>query len=158
MDALIISDTHGSADRVAEILRRACAVSRPDAVFFLGDGLRDLQEAERLGLKVCAVAGNCDMFSDAPPERVVFFGGKRILLLHGHTRGVKHGTDALLGYALKIGADAALYGHTHVRDLRIENGVTLFNPGSVGFPERGAPSFGTLSVKDGNMLFSFGEL
>ena len=158
MDALIISDTHGFSDRVAEILRRACAISRPDAVFFLGDGLRDVREAERIGLTVYSVSGNCDLYSDAPAERVVFFGGKRLLLLHGHTRGVKHGTDALVGYASSIGADAALYGHTHARDLRTENGVTLFNPGSVGFPERGGPSFGTLSVNNGEMLFSFGEL
>ncbi len=158
MDALILSDSHGAAERIERILKKVREVSRPDAVFFLGDGLRDIGAAELSGIRIYSVAGNCDMFSDEPAERVVFFGGKRILMLHGHTRGVKYGTDALEGFASNLKADAVLYGHTHVRDLRTVNGITYFNPGSVGFPDRGAPSFGTLSVRNGVLLFAFGEL
>ena len=56
---LILSDSHNSASAVERILH---AESDANAVVFLGDGLRDLEEALTLHpkMKVYAVAGNCD--------------------------------------------------------------------------------------------------
>ena len=57
---LILSDSHNSASAVERILH---AESDATAVVFLGDGLRDLEEALTLHpkMKVYAVAGNCDL-------------------------------------------------------------------------------------------------
>lgn len=57
---LILSDSHNSTGAVERILH---AESDATAVIFLGDGLRDLEEALTLypKMKVYAVAGNCDL-------------------------------------------------------------------------------------------------
>ncbi|RYD06169.1 hypothetical protein N752_04585 [Desulforamulus aquiferis] len=57
-------------------------------------------------------------------------GGHRIFITHGHRYGVKSNTVAILERAKKLQARVAIYGHTHVADLREEEGVIIMNPGS----------------------------
>lgn len=160
---LIISDVHGDRER----LRRALEVcGRVHAVFFLGDGLADVREllAEQGAPPLYAVRGNCDFGLLGEDERLVSLGSHRILMLHGHTAGVKGGEDGLLALARHHGADIVLYGHTHLRCeryLKEEEGgpLWLFNPGSVGHPIDSPPSFGRLSVSDSDeLLFGFGDI
>ena len=162
MKLIVISDTHGHADeRIERVLQmhRDC-----DAVLFLGDGIRDL-----LGLDVrnlFVVRGNCDFYcpDDVPTERFLTFDGVKILMMHGHTHSVKSGTARLEAYARARGADAVLYGHTHVKEERYcrghgeEKGIYLFNPGSLGEPRGDAPSFGVIEIKKGQLLLSLGYL
>ena len=157
MNVLIVSDTHGYTERIEELVSRLLK-NPPDAVFFLGDGMRDTARLEGLSRNFYSVPGNCDWGFAEPQEKLVLFGGKRILMLHGHTRGVKYGTERVEYLASELKADAVIYGHTHEREDRVSNGIHIFNPGSLGLPNRGAPSFGTLTVKDGIILFSHGEL
>ena len=167
MEALIFSDSHGRAERIEEVLFRQ--IRKPDAVFFAGDGLRDLSRADLSGASVYAVLGNCDWFSSDPnlqTEQLISFGGVRILLTHGHLYNVKHGYGALIVRAARMGVDVAIFGHTHLPHLeRLEagrevGGVTLqhplhlFNPGSLGADG----SFGSLTVKNGQLLLSHGSL
>ena len=167
MEALIFSDSHGHAERMEQAL--LLQVQRPDAVFFAGDGVRDL---DRIGLAlppVHAVLGNCDWFSADPTlqtERLIPFGEHQILLTHGHMYSVKHGYGALLAHAVRLGADLVLFGHTHVPHLEIlptgacvagktlTRPLYLFNPGSIGMDG----SFGTLSVRGEQVLFGHGRL
>ena len=164
---LILSDVHGdtaSLRRVLELSRGALGV------FFLGDGLSEVVAASRAaGIPLYAVRGNCDALTatDTPVdhELTVTVGAHRILLLHGHTVGVKGGGyGGLISRAHANGADVVLYGHTHARDERYfragEGGpLTVFNPGSLGRPPEGGPSFGTLAVSEsGELLFGYGEV
>ena len=158
MDFLIISDSHGRVDRLADIIE-ACSACPPDKILFLGDGINDVSALSRLsGREVVAVAGNCDILCEEPLERIMGVGNRKIFMLHGHTRGVKHGFGRLEARARQVGADIVLYGHTHERDCRLSDGIWFFNPGSVGFPSHGRPSFGRLTVTDGITDFSYGEL
>ena len=158
MEFLIVSDSHGRIDRLAQITE-ACSACPPDRILFLGDGINDCGALSRMsGKEVLAVSGNCDILSPEPPERITQAEDKKILMLHGHTRGVKHGLKRLEYRAKEVGADIVLYGHTHERDCHVSGGVWFFNPGSVGFPSGGGPSFGRLTVKNGIVSFSFGEL
>ncbi|MBQ2734446.1 MAG: YfcE family phosphodiesterase [Clostridia bacterium] len=167
MEALIFSDSHGHAERIEEILLRQ--VRRLDAVLFAGDGLRDLDRAGLGDQNVYAVLGNCDWFSPDPhmqTEQIISFGGFNILLTHGHLYNVKHGYGALLVHAAKIGADIVIFGHTHVPHLEtisqgsevggvvLERPLYLFNPGSLGADG----SFGTLTVRNGQILLAHGRL
>ena len=167
MEALIFSDSHGHAERIEEVLLRQ--VRRPDAIFFAGDGLRDLDRADLDGQTVRAVLGNCDWFSSDPnvnTECVCTFGGVTVLLTHGHLYNVKHGCGALLAHAARIGADVVIFGHTHVPHLEtfpkgseiggvvLERPLYLFNPGSLGADG----SFGTLTVQGGQILLAHGRL
>ncbi|MBP5210152.1 MAG: YfcE family phosphodiesterase [Clostridia bacterium] len=165
-DLLIVSDTHGRRERLRLLLDRR---PLPDAVAFLGDGAADFCAvmAAYPDLPAFAVRGNCDpplSFRGRPlPETLVAeFAGLRLFLTHGHRQAVKSTHTPLLAAARDAGCDAALFGHTHrpfsasetVDGRRIE----LCNPGSLGRPGDGTPSFGCLSVRAGQMLFGLGAL
>lgn len=166
MDVLIFSDSHGHGSRMQEALDRQ--ISRPNAVFFAGDGLRDVDAVDFGSVDLYAVQGNCDWFSATAvrTELVTALGGHTILLTHGHMYGVKGGYGALLSHAAKVGADIVLFGHTHLPYLEtipqgseiggviLTRPLYLFNPGSIGMDG----SFGTLVLRGENVLFSHGQL
>ncbi len=165
MEFLIFSDSHGAYDSAREAFRRQ--IRTPDAVFFLGDGLREMRNADFEGASFFAVRGNCDFFAcdDAPEELVLSFEGHKLLLCHGHCHRVKSGYAALISHAAKLGADLVLFGHTHmphaemlaagtlVGGIPLCRPMYLFNPGSLR-----EGSFGTLSLKGEGLLFSHGRL
>ena len=165
MTFVVISDTHGRRDRVEKVLSMH---QRRDGVLFLGDVQRDVLDVR----DAISVKGNCDglCFGDADNERMLCFDGVRILMMHGHTHGVKSGAERAIAYALSKGADVLLYGHTHTREERYypagseigsivsEKPIYVFNPGSLGSPRDGAPSFGLLQIKNGSVLLSHGTV
>ncbi len=167
MDALIFSDSHGRVRAMHAAMERQ--ITPPDAIFFLGDGLRDTEMLAYEANAFYSVRGNCDWFSgydDTPNERIVFFAGQRILMTHGHAYNVKSGIGALLIRAAAVDADLVLFGHTHepicecipagtvIGDRTLTRRLYLFNPGSVGMDG----SFGTLTVRGGEILLAHGSL
>ena len=89
INILILSDTHGRADRIREAIRRQTAA--PDYILHLGDGWRDAEKlAERFpAIPLTRVAGNCDFGAEGERELLLCLGGKTLFLAHGHTLGVK---------------------------------------------------------------------
>ena len=169
MNIVVASDTHGRADRLAEVLRRTGA----DVLLFLGDGLRDLAVVDEARVTVRAVRGNCDWFSgeSAPEARLEIFGKYRVFMTHGHRYGVKGGIEHAVVAAAENGADVLLYGHTHEPlEKTLPAGTPLLGgkmlskpllvvcPGSLGEPQRGMPTFATLTVRENGVLAGFGEL
>lgn len=129
MKVLIISDTHGNAQRA---LAAFALSGQVDAVIHLGDGNADV-ELLRVALDVplIHVAGNCDPGSNAPRELIWECEGKRILLTHGDAYQVKSGLARLLQRALEIKVEAVLFGHTHQAVCENSQGVLLLNPGAL---------------------------
>ena len=165
MDVLIVSDTHGRWDRLAELLRRTDAAM----LLFLGDGLRDLEVVPE-EMAVRAVRGNCDFIGrDLPETRIENLGTCCVFMTHGHRFGVKSSVETAAIAAAQAGADILLYGHTHqplhrtLSEGTVLGGYTLkkplqiFCPGSLGEPRSGAPSFGVLTMRHGAWLLSHGE-
>lgn len=168
---VIFSDVHGRRDRVQELLARH---RDANGFLFLGDGLCDLDESlfAANGCALVCVRGNCDVFAlDTPEETMLDLGGVRLLLTHGHRYSVKSGLARALAVASKRGADALLFGHTHLAEEKyfpegelLADGTSLarptwaFNPGSLGEPRDGKPSYGLLQIRNGQMLFSHGTL
>lgn len=167
MNVLLLSDSHGHPDYI----RAAVCVARPDCILFAGDGLRDLREVEaELTVPVYAVRGNCDFGWSADgyaTEEIVTLAGVRILLVHGHTLGVKSGLGRATIRTRELGVDVLVFGHTHevcerymypdemADPDRGRRPLLLCNPGSVGtYPHH----FGTLMLRDGQALFGSGEL
>lgn len=145
MKILVFSDSHGYAGYMLEAARR-CA---PDAVIHLGDGAGDLSalKKELPRTPVINVRGNCDSDISVPERRIIELSGSRLFICHGHRYGVKLSLDGLLTSAMCAGADAVLFGHTHIPCLRTENGLLILNPGSVG---RGrSPSCAVLTLEEG---------
>lgn len=154
---VIASDSHGSANALHRVLR---AEPDADAFVFLGDGAQDLQglSEEFPGLRIYHVLGNCDYALPGPEEGLVAFEGLLFLCVHGHRYSVKTGLLTLAESAHQRGADVALFGHTHVPELEQMEGVYLFNPGSVGRPLDGRPSYGVALCEKGEVKFQHKEV
>ena len=136
----IVSDTHNNRKAV-EMVAALC----PDATLWLhaGDCVPDAEYLEILvDTGVAKVAGNSDFFSaDAPNSIIVEAAGHKIFLTHGHSFGVRFGTDDLVAAAKENGCDIAVYGHTHVAQI-VRGEVTVINPGSASRPrDEMRPSF-----------------
>lgn len=152
MKALIFSDSHG----YTRAMQKAWQMHRADtdAIFFLGDGYRDLAVLDLpLSFPVFAVCGNNDFHCPYPTHRMVEFGGKQIFLCHGHTFYVKSTTSHLIAQGVQRGADAVLFGHTHRaqgeylnEDKTKSKPLHLFGCGSIGLPIDGKPAYATLQI------------
>ena len=167
INILILSDTHGRADRIREAIRRQTAA--PDYILHLGDGIADIERCDTGDATVLCVRGNCDTFNDGTPdERILPVGNIKIMMMHGHRFGVKATLEYAVEHAAEAGADILLHGHTHVQHEtlypadtsvgthRLEKPITVFNPGSAG--GLFSASFGTLTLRDGVCLFGVGKL
>ena len=142
---LIISDSHGNKKGIIRALEAAGDI---DAVVHLGDLDRDTA-CLRGRVRVYSVRGNCDMGSVKKEERLVTFGGRRILMVHGHKQRVKQGLLRLGLYAQEKNADAVLYGHTHIPKEVFSGEVLLYNPGALSGMR---PSYGILEVDDNGAI------
>ena len=153
MRLLVISDTHGRAALIDRVLRR-----EPEAkeVFFLGDVVRDIEEAalEHTDRNFHIVRGNCDYFSDYPLFDIVEYKkeGVSVYFTHGHTHFVKSGTEDIINAAKGVGAKIALYGHTHIANIDYRDGVYIINSGSLALPRRGNPSYAVIDITEKGIL------
>ena len=131
----VVSDTHGIVLPVAYSLQR----NKVDIVLHLGDNASDAKKIEQItGMEIYAVAGNCDENSkDVPEELVLEIRRKKFFLTHGHNYDVDNGIDKIVEKAKEVGADYALFGHTHVHIRERVDGITVLNPGSTTLPRRG---------------------
>ena len=152
MRFVVLSDTHGDLSKMYGALDYLRAL-KPDALIHLGDLCRDAELlAREMDLQLYAVAGNCDAGrTAAPQERVLEVEGVRILLCHGHERGVSDGLQRLIYAAQERECGAALYGHTHRQVVVTEQGILLMNPGSLCRPRAGEAGLGLLTVEGGKM-------
>ena len=162
MQFLIFSESHGNHFPMADVIRR-----HPDVntVLFLGDGLADVEHLKALFPRHIfrCVRGNMDFFvmREMEDESVFELFSCRVMMLHGHTCAVKGGTATAEKRALEAGARVLLYGHTHVPECRYlsEEALYVFNPGSIGRPYDGKPSFGLMDIlPNGSVMLSHGTL
>ena len=155
MKILVISDSHGASEYIVEAISRN---KDAGAIAFLGDGERDLEEAladcnispygDDGSMEVYQVRGNCDRFSMEPALLTFTAGGHKILITHGNDQGVKYGPEKLILTAEQRKCDAAFFGHTHRAELLNENGIFLFNPGSIR-----TGSYGVVFADENGMRF-----
>jgi uncharacterized protein len=128
----IISDTH--MPRGTRSLPAACVdrLAAADLILHAGDlaTVSFFEELRALGPPVEAVHGNVDepaLQALLPAERVVDVGEARIGMLH--IPGPRAGREARLA-ARFPGCAAVVYGHTHVPQSELVDGVWILNPGS----------------------------
>jgi hypothetical protein len=169
MKILFISDIHGVPSALEAALARGDALGY-DRLVLLGDLL---YHGPRNGVprfydtavvvkilnarkdKILAVRGNCDSEVDQALLEFPMMAdyaeldadGERFFLTHGHLwneyRLPPIGTGTILAH-----------GHTHIAETkRLECGVTIFNPGSVGLPRGGQGC--TFGYWDGSDLFHY---
>ena len=153
MRILVTSDSH----RSTSALKRAVEAAKPfDAFIFLGDGEDDYNAVAMslAGIHTYAVRGNNDYNSMLKWTAVAGIGGHCFLLTHGHRYGVRADLGNIAASAGLNKCTAALFGHTHCRHFSEDNGVYLFNPGSVSRPRDGLPpSYGIITAENGKLDF-----
>lgn len=136
---LVISDTHGMNTFIENEIERI-GEENIQAIIHAGDYVSDAEEIEALypRIPMYNVAGNNDIYTRAKGEEFVTIGGVKIFITHGHAYGVKYDADyrSLILRAQALGADIAVFGHTHIAHLSYFGGVTLLNPGSTGYSDR----------------------
>ncbi len=126
---IVLSDTHGNRAGIEKLypLFDDC-----DMVIHLGDTSSDgARIRAAYPEKVKLINGNCDVPRLGEDEIFMTVEGVKIFACHGDRYGVKRGTDKLREKAKELGADIALYGHTHKAVEKTDSGVTLFNPGTL---------------------------
>jgi len=151
MKILVLSDSHSGLS----FMRRCVKSIKPDAIVHLGDHYDDGQvlAEENPHLTVHQVPGNCDRYRCPPWVNATLcydVCGVRLFMTHGHKQGVKTNTAMLVAEARAMRAQAALYGHTRVAEVRREkDGMWVMNPGSSGY---GGGSAGLMEVENGKIL------
>lgn len=168
MKCLCFSDSHGSSYYLNKVISM-----HPDAevVFFLGDGLADIERVAQLHPEICflPVRGNCDTsftFRDSIVKKTesVNLEGIRITYTHGDLYGAKYGMGGLLKLAEETDSQLVLFGHTHIphesyQQTEKGGGVYLFNPGSIGMGGFSAEaSFGVIMIDERGILLSHGTI
>ena len=161
MKCLVFSDSHGSVRNMREAMK---IHKDAEVVFFLGDGLTDLEQiaiSDRTRAYI-AVRGNCDhsslfLSSEVGKVEKINIGGYKIVLTHGDLFGAKYGLASLINLARSEEGDILLFGHTHtpcekyVSDY--ERPFYLFNPGSASLD---GGSYGVM-ILDKVPFFSHGS-
>jgi putative phosphoesterase len=129
----IISDTHNFLDSQVMDIFAGC-----DLILHAGDVCREgILEQLRNVAPVTIVQGNNDFFPNYPDSVSMTLNNVRFTMVH------------ILPQRLPQDCDWLIFGHTHRPDDRLVEGVRLFNPGTAGKANKGAPRQVTLlSWKD----------
>lgn len=159
MRYLILSDIHGCLSRLEHVLQ-FFEQEQYDMLVILGDilyyGPRNsvpegmdapgiVERLNPLADRIIAVRGNCDAevdqmllhFPIMADYALLVEGGKRLFLTHGHRYNPQQRPT--------LGIDALIYGHTHLWELELREGIVCCNTGSITFPKGGnEPTFATL--------------
>ena len=165
MKLMIASDIHGSAYYASKMLERF-ADEAPDRLLLLGDILyhgprndlpRDyapkkvIEMLNPLAPKLLCVRGNCDTEVDQMvlkfpvlADYAMLYDGENIFTAsHGH-----HIDEV----ASALGSGVILYGHTHIPDDSLRDGIRYINPGSVSIPKNGS-CHSYIIYSDGKFVF-----
>ncbi|MBR6548439.1 MAG: YfcE family phosphodiesterase [Clostridia bacterium] len=155
MRLLVFSDSHRDKNSMLEAIQ-----AQPSArtILFLGDGMGDLEYAQLQFPEkdFYAVSGNCDLASMEPLTRLLAFGGKRIMMTHGHEYHVKFGRREAEYTARRNGCDLLLFGHTHQPFTDYADGLYIMNPGSAN---RGnSHTYGVVDLVNGGIFCNIVKL
>ena len=147
---LVLSDSHSALN----FMFQAVDFVEPDALIHLGDYYDDGEAlAEQFPeIPFYQVPGNCDLYRCDPSVPLILTEevcGVRLYMTHGHCHDVKKTSCILEQDARKAGAQAALYGHTHIPDCRYEDGMWILNPGTCGY---GSRTGAVIQTEDGKII------
>lgn len=151
MRIAVISDSHGHGEIVDRIIRREQGA---EVIIFLGDVTTDIEDFtyEYSDKKFYIVSGNCDRLSNYPYSLVARLKGINIFITHGHTLSVKSGTSALEKVARQSDCRIALYGHTHIPNIKYDDGLYIVNPGSCARSRDGGNSYAVIDIRENGIL------
>lgn len=143
---LVFSDTHSRTENCEQLL-----FENPDTnmVIHAGDCVEDAQRLSyifpQINFKI--VNGNNDIFSSEKDELIFDVCNIKIFLTHGHAYSVKQDVSRLVRRAKENGAQLAIFGHTHKKYLKKEDGIYVLNPGAAGSLIE--PTYAVITIENG---------
>lgn len=159
----VLSDTHGSLFYFEKALE---CLSDCDVLLHAGDILyhgprNDLPKdynpkglIEKLNNvnNIIIARGNCDADVDQMvishpiqgPYVLSQFNEVRIIVNHGYINS----KEDTIQNAKSMGADILVLGHTHVKELFIDENLIVLNPGSTSIPKDGSHSVAKIEITD----------
>ncbi len=147
MRVLVLSDSHKHVANLVEAISREPSA---EVVYFLGDGISEMEEmAEIFKDKkfFIILRGNCDYITTTPLNDIRSLGSYKLYASHGAAENVKYSLEGIKKEARSNGCNIALFGHTHQKYYCYEDGLHLFNPGSI---KEG--SYGVIDITDNDVL------
>lgn len=119
---------------------------------------KELSDAGKIFTMAALNKSEKDYLGNLPLTINIKIDGKKFLFAHGSPSGDIYKylkpdvPDKELENVLKgIDADIVLVGHTHFPMMRMVNGITIVNPGSVGQPRDGIPLASYAVWEDGSI-------
>lgn len=157
----VMSDTHGSLvyfEKALEVLSDCDILLHAGDVLYHGPRndlpkgynpkgvISKINELDN----ILIARGNCDadvdqMVIDHPiqgPYVLSQFGETRILINHGYVDS----KEETIKKAKSMGADILILGHTHVKELFVDENLIVINPGSTSIPKDGSHSVATIDI------------
>ena len=130
MRILVLSDSH---KHVANLIEAIGNEPTAEIVYFLGDGTYEMDESTEIfkNKTFIVVRGNCDFINTVPLCDIRSINTCKIYASHGAVENVKLSFVTIKNEAKKNNCNIALFGHTHQKHYSYEDGLHLFNPGSI---------------------------
>jgi len=147
MKIVVVSDTHQSSAEMKNIIFPKHQ-DEAQMVLHLGDYAKDIKGLQSIfpSYKMEWVGGAYE--SSEAQEKILEVAGKKILIMHGHTKGVKEGLQRIVSYAQSKGVDACFFGHTHQATVFEVEGIFFMNPGHLSVPVFAPKSYGVVEISD----------
>ncbi len=160
MNIFVFSDSHSNCDYMNSVIRQN--IKDCDYIIHLGDNVHDTSYIERNSgvIPVLKIIGNNDWYNRDPYASEIKFlelYGRKFMICHGHKYGVKSSYSSLYDAAKAYGCDIVLFGHTHRSDIEMKDGITLFNPGSIGEPRDKKYTYGIINIDENNIKYNICE-
>lgn len=153
MNIIIFSDSHNYNENMVNAIKYF--ENKIDAIVHLGDCIEDTYKLKKIfnDKQLFTINGNNDEYV-TKSEFIFELSGYYIYITHGHILDVNRSIDKLYYRAKEIGADIALYGHTHKMFVD-ESDILVLNPGSISYPrDSNLCTFAIIELTD-NIKYTF---
>ena len=130
MRILVLSDSHR---HIANLVEAISNEPTAEIIYFLGDGTYEMDEVREIFKEkmFIVVRGNCDFMDTVPLCDIRNVDTCKIYASHGATENVKLSYIGIKRAAKEQMCNIVLFGHTHEKYYSYEDGLHLFNPGSI---------------------------
>lgn len=138
---VVVSDNHGRLEPIQEVLAKH---QHADGYYHCGDFELPLEYLHQFAV----VSGNND-YADVPMQIIINTPRHRILMMHGHRYVSMFSIERLVQKAKAERCNMVFYGHTHVYNDQIIDGIRFINPGSLSHNRDGSkPCYAIVEIDD----------
>lgn len=157
----VMSDTHGSLfyfEKALDVLSECDVILHGGDILYHGPRNDIPKGYDPKGVitkinetnNILITRGNCDADVDQmvinhpiqAPYVMSQFGEARIVMTHGYTNS----KEDTIKNAKSMGADILILGHTHVKELYLDENLVVLNPGSTSIPKDGTHSVAIINI------------